>query len=133
MVDFKSVVIDEGRWTMQIGELAERAGLSLRTIRHYDDVGLLHPSARTDGGFRIYSEKDYERLILIRQARALGFSLDEIADLLDVLSRCTPDADGALSELHVFLRDARARREAMAVNLGRADDFIATIRDRVAC
>lgn len=118
---------------MQIGELAERAGLSLRTIRHYDDVGLLHPSARTDGGFRIYSEQDYERLILIRQARALGFSLEEIADLLDVLSRCTPDADGAVSELHVFLRDARARREAMAVNLGRADDFIATIRDRVAC
>jgi MerR family copper efflux transcriptional regulator len=133
MVDFKSVVIDEGRWTMQIGELAERAGLSLRTIRHYDDVGLLHPSARTDGGFRIYSERDYERLILIRQARALGFSLDEIADLLDVLSRCTPDADGAVRELHVFLRDARARREAMAVNLGRADDFIATIRERVAC
>jgi MerR family copper efflux transcriptional regulator len=118
---------------MHIGELAERAGLSLRTIRHYDDVGLLHPSARTEGGFRIYSERDYERLILIRQARALGFGLDEISELLDALSRCAPDTDGTAAELEAFLQDARARRETMAANLGRADDFIATIRERVAC
>ena len=47
--------------TMHIGELAERTGLSLRTIRHYDDVGLLPAAARTDGGFRLYTEADCDR------------------------------------------------------------------------
>ncbi|WP_309476712.1 MerR family transcriptional regulator [Arthrobacter sp. ISL-95] len=57
---------------MHIGELAHRTALSLRTIRHYDRVGLLHPSARTEGGFRVYSEEDYERLLLIRQVKVPG-------------------------------------------------------------
>ncbi|MBE0010128.1 MULTISPECIES: MerR family transcriptional regulator [unclassified Arthrobacter] len=117
---------------MQIGELAERAQLSLRTIRHYDEVGLLHPSARTDGNFRIYSEDDYQRLMLIRQARALGFSLDEVADLLDALSRKRHADENASLRLDRFLEEARARREAMAVNLDRADSFIAAMTDRIS-
>ncbi|MHA7155616.1 MerR family transcriptional regulator [Arthrobacter sp. TMN-50] len=117
---------------MQIGELADPAQLSLRTIRHYDEIGLLHPSARTDGGFRIYSENDYERLLLIRQARALGFSLDEVANLLDTLSRNRHARGSAGGELVRFLEDARVRREAMAVNLDRADEFIAAMTDRVS-
>ena len=52
--------------TMQIGELAERTDLSLRTSRHYDEVGLL-PASRTEGGFRVYSEEDFERLMHIRR------------------------------------------------------------------
>lgn len=115
---------------MQIGELAERAQLSLRTIRHYDEIGLLHPSARTDGGFRIYSEDDFKRLVLIRQARALGFSLDEVADLLDAISRSKGTEGPAEKTLIRFLEEARVRREAMAVNLDRADDFIATMTDQ---
>lgn len=118
---------------MHIGELAERTALSLRTIRHYDEVGLLHPSARTDGGFRIYSEDDYERLLLIRQARSLGFGLEEIAVMLDVL---TSRRDGpravASADLEPILREAMVRREALASDLGRADAFIAVIGDRMA-
>ena len=55
--------------TMHIGELAERTGLSLRTIRHYDDVGLLPAAARTDGGFRLYTEADCDRLMVIKTMR----------------------------------------------------------------
>ena len=55
--------------TMHIGELAKRTGLSLRTIRHYDDVGLLPATARTDGGFRVFSEEDFERLMVIKQMK----------------------------------------------------------------
>ena len=68
--------------TMHIGELADRTGLSLRTIRHYDDVGLLPATARTDGGFRVYSEDDFERLMVIEQMKPLGFSLEEMAKIL---------------------------------------------------
>uniref|UniRef100_UPI00047E1077 MerR family transcriptional regulator n=1 Tax=Arthrobacter sp. H14 TaxID=1312959 RepID=UPI00047E1077 len=72
--------------SMHIGELAERTGLSLRTIRHYDDVGLL-PASRTEGGFRVYSAADLERLMVIRRMKPLGFSLEEMGRLLDVIDR----------------------------------------------
>ncbi|WP_017887467.1 MerR family DNA-binding transcriptional regulator, partial [Curtobacterium flaccumfaciens] len=52
---------------MRIGELADRTGLSIRTVRHYDDVGLLHPTGRTEGGFRLYSDDDLHRLLVIRR------------------------------------------------------------------
>ena len=45
---------------MQIGEVAERTGLSLRTLRHYDEIGLLRPAGRSDGGFRLYTADDVE-------------------------------------------------------------------------
>ncbi|MBD8141963.1 MerR family transcriptional regulator, partial [Frigoribacterium sp. CFBP 13605] len=71
--------------TMQIGELAERTEMSLRTIRHYDEVGLLTPSGRSEGGFRLYTHDDYLRLMVIRRMKPLGFSLDEMAELLRVV------------------------------------------------
>ncbi|HYH29228.1 MAG TPA: MerR family transcriptional regulator, partial [Pseudonocardia sp.] len=75
---------------MQIGEVAERIGLSLRTIRYYEEVGLAVPSARSEGGFRLYAEDDVERLRVIMQMKPLGFSLEEMRELLDLL-----DAGGA--------------------------------------
>lgn len=117
---------------MQIGELAERTNLSLRTLRHYDEVGLLHPSGRTEGGFRIYSEQDYRQLVLIRQARALGFSLDEIAELLDALARRTSSAGAPDEELAGFLREAQRRRDTLEENLGRADHFIELMSSRLS-
>lgn len=70
---------------MHIGEVAERVGLSLRTIRYYEEVGLINPSARTQGGFRLYADADATRLQLIKDMKPLGFSLDEMRDLLGVL------------------------------------------------
>ena len=57
----------EGRDVMQIGAIAERTGLSQRTLRHYDDIGLVNPSLRSEGGFRLYTEEDLHRLLLIRR------------------------------------------------------------------
>ncbi|SDJ14694.1 MerR HTH family regulatory protein [Lentzea albidocapillata subsp. violacea] len=57
---------------MQIGE-AERIGLSLRTIRYYEEVGLVVPSARSQGGFRPYTEPDVQRLGVIMRMKPLGF------------------------------------------------------------
>lgn len=68
--------------TYQIGELASRIGVSIRTLRHYDSIGLLRPSGRTDSGYRLYSEADVLRLQRILTLRYLGFSLREIAEAL---------------------------------------------------
>ncbi len=73
--------------TMHIGEVAERVGLSLRTIRYYEEIGLIAPSARSQGGFRLYLEADVARLQLVKDMKPLGFSLDEMRDLLGVLDK----------------------------------------------
>lgn len=69
-------------WPVAIGQAAERAGVSARMVRHYESLGLLPPVARTDGGYRQYTEADVHTLRFIRRARDLGFSMDEIAQLL---------------------------------------------------
>lgn len=66
----------------QIGEVAERVGLSLRTIRYYEEIGLVEPSGRTEGGFRLYTDADVERLRLIRALKPVGMSLETLGELL---------------------------------------------------
>ena len=78
---------------MQIGEVAARVGLSLRTLRHWDEVGLVVPSARSVGGFRLYTETDVERLALVKTMKPLDLSLDEMRELL-----ATTDAAGRLAD-----------------------------------
>ncbi|QSZ51314.1 MerR family transcriptional regulator [Arthrobacter sp. D5-1] len=113
--------------TMHIGELAERTGLSLRTIRHYDEVGLLPATGRTEGGFRVYAENDVERLTLIKQMKPLGFSLEEMGEILDMLSALESGSEsvGARGEkLALFMERAKNQRDKIARNLSQADEFI---------
>jgi MerR family transcriptional regulator, thiopeptide resistance regulator len=72
----------EHRW--KVGELANRTGLSVRALHHYEEIGLLVPSGRTEAGHRIYGEGEVLRLQQIVSLRALGLSLDEIRRCLDV-------------------------------------------------
>ena len=67
----------------KIGELARIAGVTVRTLHHYDSVGLLQPSERTSGGHRLYSEADVQRLYRLLTLRGVGLPLDEIGPLLD--------------------------------------------------
>lgn len=90
------MVTDADEAHMRIGQVATRTELSIRTIRHYDEVGLVTPSARSTGGFRLYTEGDLERLLVIRRMKPLDFTLTEMKDLLaaiDTLS--TPLATAA--------------------------------------
>ena len=70
------------RWPVAIGQAAERAGVSARMVRHYEGLGLRAGVARTDSGYRQYTEADVHSLRFIRRARDLGSSMDEIAQLL---------------------------------------------------
>ena len=72
---------------LQIGEAAERVGLSLRTVRYWEEVGLVTPSARSIGRFRLYSEADLERLLLLKQMKPLGLTLEEMRELADLIEQ----------------------------------------------
>lgn len=119
--------------TMHIGAVAERTGLSLRTLRHWDEVGLVTPSGRTDGGFRLYTDSDVDRILLVRRMKPLGFSLDEMADLLDVAHRLAagettgPDGADLRARLDAFVTTARERRADLARKLDMADELIALL------
>ena len=68
---------------LQIGQVAERIGLSLRTVRYYEEMGLLPPAQRSEGGFRLYTDEHVDRLQLIKGMKPLGFSVQEMRELLD--------------------------------------------------
>jgi len=69
---------------MQIGEVAERTGVTQRALRFYEEKGLLKPPQRLDGGFRLYSEEDVQRVELIKKLQTLlGFSLAEIKEMVE--------------------------------------------------
>ncbi len=112
---------------MQIGEVASRIGLSLRTIRYYEEVGLVAPSARSAGGFRLYTEGDVARLSLIKRMKPLGFTLEEMRDLLsvvDALGTATgAERDRLADRLLGYQEAAGARIEEIRSQLTMAEEF----------
>ncbi|MFZ0529456.1 MAG: MerR family transcriptional regulator, partial [Propionicimonas sp.] len=98
--------------TWRIGQVAERTGLTRRTLRHYDELGLLTPPARSWGNYRLYDEHDLLRLLQIQNLKALGLSLAEIGTAL-----ADPELDASAtlrSHLeHLELRIAAEQRLAV--------------------
>ena len=114
---------------MRIGELAERAGTSVKTIRYYDRIGVLRPAERSESGYRLYSESALGRYRFVRAAQAVGLRLGEIREIIalrdggetpcgfvvDLIGRRAAELDVRIAEL-VALRDElrsldrRARR-----------------------
>lgn len=89
----------------QIGVVADAVGLSLRTIRHYEEVGVVVPSGRSQGGFRLYTDADIDRLMQVKAMKPFGFSLDEISEVLDLHAAvrsgtATPAITTRLAKLH---------------------------------
>jgi len=88
----------ETKRLLRIGELAAQLGLNPKTIRYYESIGLLPEPRRTEAGYRLYDHTDRERLALIRKAQAVGLTLDEIGQLLQLRREGEPPC-GYLAEL----------------------------------
>ena len=82
---------------LQIGEVATRVDLSIRTIRHWEEIGLVSPSARTRGGFRLYSLEDVARIRLLRYMKPLNFSLEQMRELLELRDSVLASSEAAPS------------------------------------
>lgn len=118
---------------MQIGEVAERSGLSLRTIRYYEEVGLVVPSARSQGGFRLYTETDLELLTAIKRMKPLEFQLDEMRELLGLLSSETTElTEQDRDRLRDFRHRADEQCDRLRTRLRTAEEFADTLHERLA-
>ncbi len=121
----------------QIGEVAERTGLSLRTIRYYEEVGLVTPSSRSQGGFRQYTEVDVARLELVKRMKPLDFSLEEMRELLTALDALESDAtdvddrEALLERLTKFRLTAEERCVSLRAQLESAESFANSLRREI--
>ncbi len=121
---------------MQIGQVAARTELSITTVRHYDEVGLVTPSARSAGGFRLYTEADVERLLVIRRMKPLGFTLAEMKDLLNSLEVLA--GEGATAKRRTaaarYLHECRSKVDESAAmlrkHLAYAEELSGLLSDR---
>ena len=123
---------------LKVGELARRTGLTVRTLHHYDAVGLLKPSGHSESGYRLYTAADLARLQQVRSLRQLGFSLEEIRECLD-----GPDFSpvevielhlGRLREQIQMQQKVEERLEKLAIHLRAAgtvsaDEFLGAIEE----
>ena len=124
----------EGAGLHQIGEIARRTHLSLRTLRYWEEVGLIRPTGRTAGGFRLYSEDELVRVELVRAMKPADLTIDELrelADLVEEVRRSRGSAAGApdaatIARLEVFIARVRTRCEVLR---GRIDDAEAATLD----
>lgn len=124
---------------LQIGEVAERIGLSLRSVRYYDEAGLVHPTARSDGNFRLYSERDVERLQTVKTMKPFGLSMDEMTELVGLLDRAsepgllsTDEAEGVAAELQRFAERGDERIARLERDLEQARALRLRIGEHVA-
>ena len=118
----------------QIGEVADAVGLSLRTIRYYEEADLVPPSGRSAGGFRLYTDADIERLRLVKHMKPLELTIDEMRDLLTTRDRLadptTPrqHCDELLDRLAMFAELAEERCQRLRDQLEAGEMISRTLR-----
>ena len=111
---------------LTIGRLAKTSGIATETLRYYERRGLLEPSQRTPSGYRLYGPAAAQRLRFIRRAQALGFSLDEIAELLALSDDPGESAASVkqltrakIDDIERRIRDLERMRQGLAALEGR--------------
>lgn len=121
----------QGAGLHQIGEIARQTHLSLRTLRYWEEVGLIRPTGRTAGGFRLYSDAELVRAQLVRAMKPADLTIDELRELADLVevvrgsAAAAPDAP-SIARLESFIARIRTRCEVLR---GRIDDAEAAMLD----
>jgi MerR family transcriptional regulator, copper efflux regulator len=123
---------------LRIGEIAQRAGVSIDTVRYYERRRLLPAAPRTQGGFRLFAPETVERVQLIKQAQELGFSLEEIAELLTTggANECRRVRDHLrvkLSELSERIRLMQDFRKTLAQHLAACERELSRHNENAVC
>ena len=119
-----------GQSALQIGEVASQAGVSVDTVRYYERLKLLPPASRSSGGFRIFSQEAVQRIKFIKHAQEMGFSLDEIRELVsdsNGIDECQQVHDllnSKLSELDERIKKMREFRRVLQKNLAACEQEI---------
>ena len=125
---------EPGTASYRIGELAAKVGMTERTIRYYEELGLLDSVKRLDGGTRVYTDDDVRRLKFIRKLKVLGLSLQEMHELegmyktersnrtvlprlIELLDAHLLTVDGRIAELHALRDEIRSYREHVVTRL----------------
>ena len=122
-------VVEQTDGLLKIGAVAERVGLSLRTVRFYEESGLLKPEARSTGGFRLYTEEQVERLLLIKRMKPLGFKVGQMrellaaSELLDDPQAQEADREAARHQIREYAVLAAERCEELREQLAGAEEF----------
>jgi Cu(I)-responsive transcriptional regulator len=105
---------------MNIGEAAGASGVSAKMIRYYEQIGLIRPASRTDSNYRSFNDRDVNDLRFIKRARSLGFSVDEITNLLSLWrDRVRPSrevkaiADGHIADLEARIAEMQAMTDTL--------------------
>ncbi|MBC7974303.1 MAG: MerR family transcriptional regulator [Myxococcales bacterium] len=112
--------------TFTVGELSRLAGITVRALRHYDEIGLVRPSQRTDAGYRIYDERDVLRLQQVLVFRELGVPLDQIGTMIATA------IDETVDKAHGREALLRKHRGALADKRARLDQLLAAVDEALA-
>ena len=123
---------------LRIGEVAERAGVSIDAVRYYERRRLLPAAPRTEGGFRLFTAETVERVQFIKEAQALGFSLDEIGELLtsggaEECRRVRDHLKVKLTELDGRIRLMQDFRKTLAWHLAACERELSRNTDDAVC
>jgi DNA-binding transcriptional MerR regulator len=116
---------------MHIGRVADLVGLSLRTIRYYEEIGLVTPSGRSAGGFRQYRQPDVDRLLLIKRMKPLGYPLEEMSRLLQLVDALDGDGSPSPQEAVAELRTYTEQVQQRIMNLKTQVEYAQEFRDRI--
>ncbi len=115
---------------MQIGEVAEKAAVSVQTLRYYERRGLLPPPERRTSGYRVYGGQALQRVRFIRRAQDLGFTLDEIADLLVLWTDSETSCTAVERRARAALQRIDAKIQELTRMRGALDHYVADCSTR---
>ena len=118
---------------IKIGDFARLAGTNLRTLRYYEEIGLLAPAARSAGGFRFYRPRDLHRLRMVHSLQALGLELQQIRELMSTRESAGVELARVRSALHAQSQLLGARIDELRIQREEIERALSKLHECHAC